>query len=1409
MLPLKIKSIGFLLILALLFIPSFVYSHSADPSALMSNYSLYGKDSLIIEEHTITSNTGWVGTDNLFKIIGNWAEEFGSIVKVGNAFNGGGGTATYHDTVYVKGTLTGGLPPSNLLFNPASFPNPEFPNYTADSINVDPSNDVIIENSTVELDPDSYGTINIGANNSNASIGVFKEGVYEVDSLIIWGSLQVDKDSSAYCRILVKSYFSIGSSSQNNHIVVQNGSYGRVLIHVAGEGNLNINPHSRIDATLLAPKVDVKINSDVTLNGQLLAKSITTGQDFNGNTGEFTSFVTTGISINNTSFSEDPVDMSPATEPADEIRSRAVSLGVTLADISDSGGTVDYKIIGGSAAIGSDFDTLGSLGASGGSGTLVFQPNSKSPDNDIKIWLYDDTWNDSVETFTVELSNPSEYIHLAGNLTSSSWTISLINEDSLKNDTIIDTTTHAINAVDDNIIVKKGGTATTLTSGSTSLLANDNTTDPALKLTKIVSEPNYGTLTWDSSGTFVYVHGNANALTDNFIYEVTDAYGSIDSATVTITVETDSIVDTIIHSLTAVSDIILVQEEDTATQLFNGVKSVLQNDKSTDMPITVSGVVTQPQNGTLTLNSDGTFIYIHTKAGTTEDSFVYEATDNWGNKDSATVSIMVQKVNKYTPIALNDTILVKESESADTLITGDTTVLYNDHDSDVVDSNLTANVVTGVSHGTLIFKSNGTFLYTHNGSEFTSDSFTYAVTDKAGHKDTATVTIIIQAVNDHNPIAVDDVIFVQPGEVVAVVANGDSSLLDNDIDLDQGDTLSIKAITDITFGTLFLDSTNGMFILMLSDTCTDSLYTFDYEITDLSGFKDTATVFVTTISVGDKNKPNALDDSIVVDEGGTATALSNDSLSVLDNDIDLDTIDMLTATLLDTTTYGSIKLNKNGTFTYTHDGSENFTDSFTYIVTDIAGQSDTATVHITINSVNDNAPIANPEELVVFKGETVEVTTNGDTTVLANDTDADLNGMDNIKVVLVSDVSNGTLVLDSVTGEFSYTHNGTETYIDSFSYMLNDGVQDGNVVTVGITILDDDIENSAISSAYYDGDGDGIVDTVIINLALPVSASSLSLNVQWKDEGKSGSTVNVTTNPNILTQVIADISGAFSETLNNKTSGTLIANLLIGSDSVTTVPKDSAAPVITFAHLTYGADETVNDTLIAKFSEDMGYISASDPLTFYTAEGDDYSMMLSIIERISKKEFKFEVVTIDAGFTPSSLDSVNINYQASVEDSNGIIQSIPLNQKVKLSIKLQPVDIIVKTIIADTIPDVLIPDDLKGNNDFKIGTVVILDPETSDNLDAIADNLLESSSFKAIIFDVVGNIIAEGDGINESDDDLALNVITVNGKKKVAVNWTNKNLKGRKVGGGTYLMIVQMKGEENRDYKAFVRVKTK
>ena len=65
---------------------------------------------------------------------------------------------------------------------------------------------------------------------------------------------------------------------------------------------------------------------------------------------------------------------------------------------------------------------------------------------------------------------------------------------------------------------------------------------------------------------------------------------------------------------------------------------------------------------------------------------------------------------------------------------------------------------------------------------------------------------------------------------------------------------------------------------------------------------------------------------------------------------------------------GTLTLNADGTFSYTHDGSENLTDSFTYAVSDSESHTAQATVTFTMNPVNDNNPVADAEPAVSRRG---------------------------------------------------------------------------------------------------------------------------------------------------------------------------------------------------------------------------------------------------------------------------------------------------------------------------------------------------------------------------------------------------------------------------------------------------------
>ncbi|MEW8214908.1 MAG: Ig-like domain-containing protein, partial [Candidatus Thiodiazotropha endolucinida] len=529
--------------------------------------------------------------------------------------------------------------------------------------------------------------------------------------------------------------------------------------------------------------------------------------------------------------------------------------------------------------------------------------------------------------------------------------------------------------------------------------------------------------------------------TDSFTYRITDNDGQTADATVTINVTPVSD-----ETPVANADSISVAEGGTATTLDGGFSTVLNNDTGLgDTPVTVS-LVTDVVYGALTLNSDGTFSYTHDGSENFTDSFTYRVTDNDGEMADATVTINVTPVSDETPVANADSITVAEGGTIITLVGGSSTVLNND--TGLGDTPVTVSLITDVTNGSLTLNGDGTFSYTHDGSENFTDSFTYRVTDNDGQTADATVTINVTPVSDETPVANADSISVAEGGTITTLVGGSSTVLNNDTGL--GDTpVTVSLVTDVVNGALTLNS-NGTFSYTHdgSENFTDS---FIYRITDNDGEMADATVTINVTPVSDET-PVANADSISVAEGGTATTLDGGFSTVLNNDTGLgDT--PVTVSLVTDVVNGSLTLNGDGTFSYTHDGSENFTDSFTYRVTDNDGEMADATVTINVTPVSDETPVANADSISVAEGGTITTLVGGSSTVLNNDTGL---GDTPVTVSLITDVTNGSLTLNG-DGTFSYTHDGSENFTDSFTYRVtdNDGETADATVTINVTPVSD------------------------------------------------------------------------------------------------------------------------------------------------------------------------------------------------------------------------------------------------------------------------------------------------------------------------------------------------------------------
>ena len=166
-------------------------------------------------------------------------------------------------------------------------------------------------------------------------------------------------------------------------------------------------------------------------------------------------------------------------------------------------------------------------------------------------------------------------------------------------------------------------------------------------------------------------------------------------------------------------------------------------------------IISNPSNGKINFNSDGTFIYTPNNDKVSVDKFTYRILNDKYSKD--TINVFIKALDKTIPVAVDDHYVIKKGEnfSADS-ISG---TLHNDSDSggDI----LTTFLLDSPLHGEIDFKEDGSFTYYPEDYFVESDTFTYVVTD-GQYYDTAEVTLMrlvsgldIAKIIEINPIYFD------------------------------------------------------------------------------------------------------------------------------------------------------------------------------------------------------------------------------------------------------------------------------------------------------------------------------------------------------------------------------------------------------------------------------------------------------------------------------------------------------------------------------------------------------------------------------------------------------------------------------------------------------------------------------
>jgi hypothetical protein len=219
---------------------------------------------------------------------------------------------------------------------------------------------------------------------------------------------------------------------------------------------------------------------------------------------------------------------------------------------------------------------------------------------------------------------------------------------------------------------------------------------------------------------------------------------------------------------------------------------------------------------------------------------------------------------------------------------------------------------------------------------------------------------------------------------------------------------------------------------------------------------DTAIVVVTVTAVNDP--PDAVNDMATTDEDTPVT------ITVLTNDTDPEANPLVVASVTPGSN-GSVAIVNAGTkVRYTPDANFNGADSFTYTIGDGQGGTDTATVSVTVNSVND-PPMAADDGAITDEDTPVIID------VAANDSDPE---DDPLTVMSVTDPPHGT-VMDLGGGLLKYTPDANFTGADSFTYTVSDGQGGTDTATVAvfvndILILQDDLNGNCLRINLNTGD---------------------------------------------------------------------------------------------------------------------------------------------------------------------------------------------------------------------------------------------------------------------------------------------------------------------------------------------------
>jgi len=360
---------------------------------------------------------------------------------------------------------------------------------------------------------------------------------------------------------------------------------------------------------------------------------------------------------------------------------------------------------------------------------------------------------------------------------------------------------------------------------------------------------------------------------------------------------------------------------------------------------------------TLTVDSDGITPTQSTEDLLAQAAFSYR--DGLGQRQTLNAQNLTLTLLNQLPVTVSDAFNITEDDTSAAF-----NVVSNDTDEDSGQTIRVASITSVTGNGIATISTDGTSIdYQPAADFFGAETVSFVVSDGAGGTDVGSVTFTIDGTPDA-PVAIADQTSVSEDTILTF------SALANDVDVDN-DTLSIDSVS-VDVGSVSVNGDGDIVYVPPGDF--NGPATISYTIADGTGLFASSTVAV--------NVQNVNDTPIAVGESATIAEDAVLHLNVLSNDSDIDG-DVLSVASV-SASVGTVSVGNNGNIVFNPQANYFGPVTISYTVSDGNGGVASASVALTVTSVNDE-PIYTPSGTTA----TIDLINPVNIEVLSNFNDAD------------------------------------------------------------------------------------------------------------------------------------------------------------------------------------------------------------------------------------------------------------------------------------------------------------------------------------------------------------------------------------------------------------------------------------